>query len=97
MTPQPSSALVPCAALKHARPGLTIVLGGAHVEASKDDVFSMATTMGFAIHGEGQLPMLERCPKLRDHGLREGYRSTHLFPLVQTSRTSSRAIRKPAR
>lgn len=83
MTPQLLSALALCAALKHARPGLPIVLGGAHIDASKDDIFSMATTMDFAIHGEGELAMLECCQKLRDHGVRRGYSYTNLFELLK--------------
>ena len=83
MTPQLLSALALCAALKHARPGLTIVLGGAHIDASKDDIFSMATTMDFAIHGEGELAMLECCQKLRDHGVRRGHGYANLFELLK--------------
>jgi len=81
MTPQMVSGLALCAALKHARPGLPIVLGGAHIDASKDDIFSMATTMDFAIHGEGEPPMLECCQKLRDHGIKEGHAYTNLYEL----------------
>src|SRR5262245_58111792 len=83
MTPQMVSALALCAALKHARPGLPIVLGGAHIDASKDDIFSMATTMDFAIHGEGEMPMLECCQKLRDHGIKQGHGYSNLFELLR--------------
>ncbi|MBI2822523.1 MAG: cobalamin B12-binding domain-containing protein, partial [Acidobacteria bacterium] len=83
MTPQLLSALALCAALKHARPGLPIVLGGAHIDASKDDIFSMATTMDFAIQGEGELAILECCQKLRDHGVRQGYAYSNLHKLLR--------------
>ncbi len=83
MTPQLLSALALCAALEHARPGIAIVLGGAHIDATKDDIFSMASTMDFAIHGEGELAMLECCQKLRDHGIRRDHGFANLVELLR--------------
>lgn len=79
MTPQLLSALALCAALKHRRPGLPIVLGGAHIDATHGDVFSMTSMADFAIHGEGELALLECCQLLSAHGERcadgTGYRN----------------------
>jgi hypothetical protein len=52
MTPQLIPALQTCAGLKAARPDLPIVLGGAHIDSTHEDVFSMADCFDFAIHGE---------------------------------------------
>jgi anaerobic magnesium-protoporphyrin IX monomethyl ester cyclase len=65
MTPQLLSALALCAALKHALPRVPIVLGGAHIDATRGDVFRMTASADFAIHGEGELAMLECCQRLR--------------------------------
>ncbi len=70
MTPQLLSALALCAALKHRQPQLPIVLGGAHIDATHGDVFSMTTMADFAIHGEGELALLECCQRLEKDGAR---------------------------
>lgn len=70
MTPQLLSSLALCAALKHRRPGLPIVLGGAHIDATRGDVFQMTTMADFAIHGEGELALLECCQRLATRGER---------------------------
>ncbi len=59
MTPQLISALEASARLKAMRPDLCIVLGGAHIDSTHDDVFSMADCFDFAIDGEGEFPLLE--------------------------------------
>jgi magnesium-protoporphyrin IX monomethyl ester (oxidative) cyclase len=68
MTPQLMAALEASARLKQARPDLPIVLGGAHIDSTKDDTFSFADCFDFAIHGEGEYPMLQVCQNLRQHG-----------------------------
>lgn len=70
MTPQLLSALALCAALKHRRPGLSIVLGGAHIDATRGDIFSMTSMADFAIHGEGELALREVCQLLSTRGER---------------------------
>ena len=58
MTPQLPSTLQTCFELKQRRPKLPIVLGGAHIASTGDDVFSMegaADCFDFAVNGEGEL------------------------------------------
>lgn len=73
MTPQLLSALAASTLLREARPDLTIILGGAHIDSTKDDVFAMSDAFDLAMHGEGEYSMLEVCEHLRDHG-KEGLR-----------------------
>jgi anaerobic magnesium-protoporphyrin IX monomethyl ester cyclase len=68
MTPQLMTALATSALLKQSRPNLTIVLGGAHVDSTKGDAFEIADCFDFAIHGEGEYPMVEVCRNIRDKG-----------------------------
>ena len=46
--------------------GAAVVLGGAHIDSTKDDVFKMADCFDFAVHGEGEYPLLEVCQAIRD-------------------------------
>jgi anaerobic magnesium-protoporphyrin IX monomethyl ester cyclase len=68
MTPQLHAALGVAARLKRARPSLPIVLGGAHVDATKADVFEMSDCVDFAIHGEGEWALLDCCRALDQGG-----------------------------
>lgn len=68
MTPQLLTGLAVAAALKEARPELPVVVGGAHVDSTKDDIFRMGSCFDLAIHGEGEYPLLEVCQHVRDHG-----------------------------
>lgn len=70
MTPQLLTALALSTLLKQARPELPIVLGGAHIDSTKGDTFDMADCFDFAIHGEGEYPLLKVCEALRDTGVR---------------------------
>ena len=68
MTPQLIPTLQTCVGLKAARPDLPIVLGGAHVDSTHEDVFSMADCFDFAIHGEGEYALLESIQRLQVPG-----------------------------
>jgi anaerobic magnesium-protoporphyrin IX monomethyl ester cyclase len=54
--------------LKRARPDLRIVLGGAHIDSTHDDVFSMTDCFDFAIHGEGEYALLEAIQRIGQPG-----------------------------
>jgi radical SAM superfamily enzyme YgiQ (UPF0313 family) len=69
MTPQLITALAVSTLLKQARPELPIVLGGAHLDSTKGDVFHMAGCFDFVIHGEGEYPLLQACRNIRDKGV----------------------------
>jgi radical SAM superfamily enzyme YgiQ (UPF0313 family) len=71
MTPQLIPALQTCVALKAARPDLTIVLGGAHVDSTHEDVFSMADCFDFAIYGEGEHALLEAIDRIENDPARD--------------------------
>ena len=68
MTPQLMPALELAAALKRARADLPIVLGGAHVDSTHEDVFAMADCFDFAVRGEGELPLCEVVARMRARG-----------------------------
>jgi radical SAM superfamily enzyme YgiQ (UPF0313 family) len=68
MTPQLIPGLQTCVALKDARPDLTIVLGGAHIDSTHEDVFSMADCFDFAIYGEGEYALLEAVQRIQAPG-----------------------------
>ena len=69
MTPQLLTGLAVSALIKESRPDLPVVLGGAHVDSTKGDVFEMSDAFDVAVHGEGEYPMLELCRLVRDRGL----------------------------
>ncbi|NIR60446.1 MAG: hypothetical protein GWO02_13480, partial [Gammaproteobacteria bacterium] len=69
MTPQLPSTLQTCFELKQRRPNLPLVLGGAHIASTGDDVFSMADCFDFAIDGEGELTLLEVCERMQEGSL----------------------------
>ena len=64
MTPQLQSALACATLLKRSRPDLPVVLGGAHIDSTRDDVFAMSDAFDFAVQGEGELTLLEACQRL---------------------------------
>jgi anaerobic magnesium-protoporphyrin IX monomethyl ester cyclase len=68
MTPQLIPALQTCVGLREARPDLKIVLGGAHIDSTHEDVFSMADCFDFAIYGEGEYALLEAVQRLEAPG-----------------------------
>lgn len=68
MTPQLLTGLATSALLKHRRPDLPIVLGGAHIDSTHGDVFEMGDCFDFAVHGEGEYPLLEVCQNIRQYG-----------------------------
>src|SRR5688572_11304891 len=52
MTPQLIPSLQLSVALKQAQPRLPIVLGGAHVDSTHGDVFTMSDSFDIAVNGE---------------------------------------------
>lgn len=83
MTPQLVPALEIAAGLKRARPTLPIVLGGAHIDSTTDDVFSMADCFDFAIYSEGEMPLKEVCARMRDLGIGDSLSLTPALAGVQ--------------
>ncbi len=83
MTPQLITALACSTLVKHARPDIPIVLGGAHVDSTKGDTFEMADCFDFAVHGEGEWTLLEACQSLRDNGRRGEHGYGNLQECVQ--------------
>ncbi len=71
MTPQLLTALAVSSLVKQIRPDLPIVLGGAHVDSTKGDVFAMANSFDLAVHGEGEGTLLDVCQTMRSHGMRD--------------------------
>src|SRR5262249_14108532 len=71
MTPQLLTSLALSSLLKKARPELVVVLGGAHIDSTKEDVFQMADCFDLAIHGEGEYPLLEVCQHIPEHGTKD--------------------------
>jgi radical SAM superfamily enzyme YgiQ (UPF0313 family) len=67
MTPQLMSALDVCAVLKKARPSLPIVLGGAQISSTLEEVFSLSDAFDFAVYGEGEPTMKDVCERI-EHG-----------------------------
>ena len=59
MTPQLIPALQVSVSLKQIRPELPIILGGAHIDSTHDDVFTMADCLDGAVHREGEYTLLE--------------------------------------
>jgi radical SAM superfamily enzyme YgiQ (UPF0313 family) len=68
MTPQLIPALQTSVRLKEARSDLIIVLGGAHLDSTHDDVFSMADCFDFAVNGEGEIALLEVVQNIQRYG-----------------------------
>ncbi len=68
MTPQLMPALDVAARLKQRRPRLPIVLGGAHLDSTQEDVFAMADCFDFAIYNEGEGPMREIVARMNARG-----------------------------
>jgi anaerobic magnesium-protoporphyrin IX monomethyl ester cyclase len=97
MTPQLMPALQTCAQLKAARPDLPIVLGGAHIDSTHEDVFSMADCFDFAIHGEGEYALLESIERLQQPGAASlAERLAGVGNVIYRSATGA-VIRNPAR
>jgi anaerobic magnesium-protoporphyrin IX monomethyl ester cyclase len=96
MTPQLIPALQTSVRLKAARPDLAIVFGGAHVDSTHEDVFSMADCFDFAIYGEGEFALLEAIQRMDRPG------STNLADRLAgvgnvIFRDGDRVIRNPSR
>jgi len=68
MTPQLIPALQTSVRLKEARKDLIIVLGGAHIDSTHADVFSMADCFDCAVNGEGEFTLLEVVQNLQKYG-----------------------------
>jgi radical SAM superfamily enzyme YgiQ (UPF0313 family) len=68
MTPQLLTGLEAARRLKEARPGVTVVLGGAHIDSTHEDVFSMGDCFDFAIYGEGEHALLEVVQNMQRYG-----------------------------
>ncbi len=66
MTPQVPCCLQTCHILKHMRPDLPIVIGGAHIASTLDDIFTQSRDFDFVVNGEGEVTMLEVCAKIKD-------------------------------
>ena len=67
MTPQLIPALQVSVGLKEARPDLPIVLGGAHIDSTHEDVFTMTDRFDFAVYGEGEYTLLEVAENMRQN------------------------------
>ena len=67
MTPQLIPSLQVSVSLKEARPDLPIVLGGAHIDSTHDDVFAMTRCCDAAVYGEGEYTLLEIAQRLQRH------------------------------
>jgi radical SAM superfamily enzyme YgiQ (UPF0313 family) len=69
MTPQLITALSISASLKSKLPNLPIVLGGAHIDSTKEDTFEMADCFDIAVHGEGEYTMLDIALNIAKYGM----------------------------
>jgi anaerobic magnesium-protoporphyrin IX monomethyl ester cyclase len=69
MTPQVPCCLQACQILKEARPDIPIVIGGAHIASTLDDIFTQSNNFDFVINGEGEVTMLEVCGRMQDQTL----------------------------
>lgn len=69
MTPQLMSAIETARLLKKTRPQLMIAFGGAHIDSTHEDVFSMTDCIDFAVYNEGEYATLEVVQNLHRHGL----------------------------
>ena len=67
MTPQLIPALQVSVSLKQIRPDLPIILGGAHIDSTHDDVFTMADCFDGAVYGEGEYALLDIAQRMRDN------------------------------
>lgn len=97
MTPQLMTALACSTLIKRQRPDLPIVLGGAHIDSTKDDVFSMADCFDFAIHGEGEWSLLEVCRNLQSQGAADLVGCLQGVPNVLYRTGDGRVVVNPAR
>ena len=68
MTPQLPAALQMCHILKRLSPNLPIVLGGAHIASTLDDVFTQSEDFDLVVNGEGEVTMLEVCERMEADG-----------------------------
>jgi radical SAM superfamily enzyme YgiQ (UPF0313 family) len=68
MTPQLMTGLEASSLIKQMRPDIRIVLGGAHIDSTHEDVFSMDDCFDFAIYGEGEFPLLEIVQNMEKNG-----------------------------
>jgi anaerobic magnesium-protoporphyrin IX monomethyl ester cyclase len=68
MTPQLITALEASWRLKEARPDLCVALGGAHIDSTHEDTFSMADCFDFAVYSEGELTLLEVVQNMQKYG-----------------------------
>ena len=68
MTPQLPCALQACFILKRIAPTLPIVIGGAHIASTLDDIFTQSTDFDFVVNGEGEVTMLEVCDRMEQEG-----------------------------
>lgn len=72
MTPQLITGLAASVLIKQERPDLPIVMGGAHVDSTKGDIFEMqeehADCFDMAVHGEGEYTLAEICHNMETLG-----------------------------
>lgn len=71
MTPQVPCCLETCHILKKMVPDLPIVLGGAHLASTLDDIFTQSDDFDFVVNGEGEITMLEICNKMQQSSFPE--------------------------
>ncbi|MCI0732422.1 MAG: B12-binding domain-containing radical SAM protein [Methylococcaceae bacterium] len=69
MTPQVPCCLETCLLLKRRAPDLPIVLGGAHIASTLDDIFTQSDDFDFVAVGEGEVTMLEICQNMESSRL----------------------------
>ena len=94
MTPQLLSALACCTRLRERRPDLPIVLGGAHVDSTKGDVFEAGPVFDFAIHGEGEQALVDCCRRLQ--GVAPAVRTEPAALMRQLGDVANAIVRDPA-
>lgn len=97
MTPQLLTGLAASSLIKRARPDLPIVLGGAHIDSTHDDVFDMADCFDFAVHGEGEWAMLDLCRNLDTYGPGDLERVGRDVPNVIYRKADGQVVMNPAR
>lgn len=97
MTPQLLTALAASTLIKQAQPDLPIVLGGAHIDSTKDDVFEMADVFDLAVHGEGEWTLLEVCRNLQQYGAKDIERCCEGIQNVIYRNAAGTVVVNPAR
>jgi len=97
MTPQLIPALQVSFGLKEARPDLPVVLGGAHIDSTHEDVFTMTDCFDFAVYGEGEYTLLEVAQNMQRNAGRPLRESLKGVANVIYRETDGQVVVNPAR